>query len=95
MDSKAEITENEVTGNTTPVNGNVESDGIVGHDHALGDIDQLEKGLTDGISAEHIDYLISRHGTTDLVPLPTMDPADPLNWPAWKVFTLSPGLKKL
>ena len=57
-------------------------DGLVAKDHALGDV---ESGISDGISTEHREYLIARHGTADLVPLPTMDPADPLNWPSWKV----------
>lgn len=32
----------------------------------------------------HRAYLISRHGTLDLDPLPSADPADPYNWPQWK-----------
>lgn len=88
-DNKAEIMEHDRTGHTTPVNGTADGHGIVGKDHALPDIDHIEKGLANGLSAEHRDYLISRHGTADLTPLPTMDPADPLNWPAWKVFTFS------
>lgn len=57
---------------------------VAGKDHALDNSD-VEGGVPQGISAEHRDYLIARHGTADLDPLPTMDPADPLNWPAWKV----------
>lgn len=30
-------------------------------------------------------YLLSRHGTLDLDPLPHPDSTDPLNWPLWKV----------
>jgi hypothetical protein len=45
----------------------------------------LEDGPSDDLTPEHREYLLSRHKTLDLVPLPTMDPADPLNWPAWKV----------
>lgn len=30
-------------------------------------------------------YLIQRHGTYELDPLPSADPADPYNWPEWKV----------
>jgi hypothetical protein len=37
------------------------------------------------LSFEHSSYLVERHGTTDLNPLPSQDPSDPLNWPAWKV----------
>jgi hypothetical protein len=45
----------------------------------------LEDGPSDDLNPEHREYLLSRHKTLDLVPLPTMDPADPLNWPSWKV----------
>jgi hypothetical protein len=47
----------------------------------------LEDGPAEHLSPEHRQYLLSRHKTLDLNPLPTMDPADPLNWPAWKVQT--------
>lgn len=33
----------------------------------------------------HRDYLIQRHGTLELDPIPGMSPADPYNWPEWKV----------
>ncbi|KAA8651192.1 uncharacterized protein ATNIH1004_000070 [Aspergillus tanneri] len=32
----------------------------------------------------HREYLWQRHGTLDLDPIPSMDPADPYNWPGWK-----------
>jgi multidrug resistance protein len=44
----------------------------------------ITTGAAAGISQEHRDYLIQRHGTLDLDPIPTADPADPYNWPAWK-----------
>jgi hypothetical protein len=34
---------------------------------------------------QHREYLIEKHGTTHLDPLPQMDDADPHNWPTWKV----------
>ena len=37
------------------------------------------------IRSDHEQYLLSRHGTLFLKPLPSADPADPLNWPGWKV----------
>lgn len=37
------------------------------------------------LSEPHRAYLLQRHGTLDLDPLPSMDPADPYNWPLWKV----------
>ena len=49
-----------------------------------------EKGLAHGragnLAPEHREFLLSRHKTVDLNPLPIMDPADPLNWPSWKVL---------
>ncbi|CAP99479.1 putative transporter [Penicillium chrysogenum] len=32
----------------------------------------------------HRDYLMERHGTLELDPVPGMSPADPYNWPEWK-----------
>lgn len=37
------------------------------------------------LSKAHRDYLLERHGTLELDPMPSMDPADPYNWPSWKV----------
>lgn len=37
------------------------------------------------LSKPHRDYLLERHGTLDLDPVPSMDAADPYNWPTWKV----------
>ena len=39
------------------------------------------------LSKLHRDYLMERHGTLNLDPIPAMDPADPYNWPEWKVCT--------
>lgn len=47
--------------------------------------EQLENALGEGLNAEHREYLLKRHGTVDLLPLPSMSPDDPLNWPIWKV----------
>lgn len=44
------------------------------------------KALTD-ISSEHQAFLIDRHGTVNLDPIPSIDPADPYNWPSWKKGT--------
>ena len=57
------------------------------------DSDQLEFGPratyiptndASGLSQEHRDYLLKRHGTLELDPIPSGDPADPYNWPFWK-----------
>ncbi|CAG7965420.1 unnamed protein product [Penicillium nalgiovense] len=37
------------------------------------------------LSESHKSYLIERHGTLDLDPIPSMDSADPYNWPSWKI----------
>lgn len=52
--------------------------------------------LSDGanLTPEHRDYLIKRHGTVSLDPLPSADPADPLNWPSWKVSFSNFGTKE-
>jgi hypothetical protein len=46
----------------------------------------LWHGLAENLAPEHREFLLWRHKTVDLNPLPTMDPADPLNWPSWKVL---------
>ncbi|KAK1141067.1 hypothetical protein N8T08_009640 [Aspergillus melleus] len=46
---------------------------------ALGTLDP-----TSLLSDSHRAYLLERHGTLDLDPLPSSDPADPYNWPLWK-----------
>lgn len=44
----------------------------------------ITTGAASGITQEHRDYLLQRHGTLELDPIPSADPADPFNWPAWK-----------
>jgi hypothetical protein len=41
------------------------------------------------LSREHRDYLLNRHGTLDLDPMPDMKDADPYNWSAKKVLSFS------
>jgi hypothetical protein len=53
--------------------------------HVNGDSESNKESNGPQISDEHREYLISRHGTADLDPLPSMDIADPHNWPGWKV----------
>ncbi|KAF2477624.1 MFS general substrate transporter [Lindgomyces ingoldianus] len=47
----------------------------------------LEKDEMVSLSEEHCQYLLNRHGTLDLDPLPTMGDTDPYNWPNWKKIT--------
>jgi hypothetical protein len=37
------------------------------------------------LASQHREYLLQRHGTLELDPVPAMDDADPYNWPTWKV----------
>ncbi|KKK18579.1 hypothetical protein ARAM_005730 [Aspergillus rambellii] len=39
------------------------------------------------LSRAHRDFLLEHHGTLELDPIPSMDPADPYNWPSWKKIT--------
>lgn len=36
------------------------------------------------LSESHAEFLMSRYGTVNLIPLPSEDINDPLNWPSWK-----------
>lgn len=38
-------------------------------------------GLDAGLTPEHRHYLVEKHGTAELDPVPCLDDADPLNWP--------------
>ncbi|KAL3440620.1 major facilitator superfamily domain-containing protein [Aspergillus insuetus] len=40
--------------------------------------------VVESLTAEHREYLLRRHGTSDLSTFPSMDDADPYNWPEWK-----------
>lgn len=52
------------------------------------DSEHLEKAnprpQTSYLSPEHQAFLLDRHGTLDLNPIPNNDPADPYNWSSWK-----------
>lgn len=52
-------------------------------------VEEKDFGIADDpvryLSESHKAYLIERHGKLDLDPIPSMDPADPYNWPSWKV----------
>ncbi|ABN65612.2 major facilitator superfamily multidrug-resistance protein [Scheffersomyces stipitis CBS 6054] len=52
--------------------------------HSQNHIETVSDENLSELSREHIDYLMQRHGTVDLDPLPSMDPEDPLNWPTWR-----------
>ena len=40
-----------------------------------------------GLDPYHARYLMERHGTLELDPLPSADPLDPLNWASWRKNT--------
>lgn len=37
------------------------------------------------LSEEHRQYILAKHRTLDLEPIPDMIDADPYNWPRWRV----------
>ncbi|KAL9053765.1 MAG: hypothetical protein Q9162_004563 [Coniocarpon cinnabarinum] len=44
----------------------------------------IDKDEVANLSADHRQYLLDRHGTLNLDPLPAFGDADPYNWPQWK-----------
>ncbi|KAJ5761046.1 Major facilitator superfamily domain general substrate transporter [Penicillium odoratum] len=43
-----------------------------------------EESVAARLPKAHREYLLARHGTLELDPIPSMGPADPYNWPEWK-----------
>ncbi|PVI05024.1 MFS general substrate transporter [Periconia macrospinosa] len=69
-----------------------EEKSISQHDNGNGtDLEQVGTHSTQPLSAEitnlseeHRKYLLEKHGTLDLDPVPSMTDADPFNWPRWR-----------
>jgi hypothetical protein len=55
------------------------------HTEDIGIAEAIEDVANATLASEHREYLLQRHKTLTLEPLPSADPADPLNWPSWKV----------
>ncbi len=51
-------------------------------------MEELAAANAPSLSPEHAEFLMRRHGTLNLNPVPSMSPADPLNWPSWKVHNV-------
>lgn len=47
-----------------------------------------ETTLREDVAAAGLSKVYERHGRVDLIPMPSDDPQDPLNWPAWRKNTL-------
>ncbi|KAK5215083.1 hypothetical protein LTR72_011837 [Exophiala xenobiotica] len=75
---KSENTESK-TGNSVNTETQKEFVDAVQLPHAHLDRDEINL-----LSPEHREYLLARHGTLDLDPMPDMGDADPYNWPHWK-----------
>uniref|UniRef100_A0A060T9Y3 ARAD1D18524p n=1 Tax=Blastobotrys adeninivorans TaxID=409370 RepID=A0A060T9Y3_BLAAD len=58
-----------------------------GHDmeKATGSVEEHLSDASPPVPIAH-DYILKRHGTLELEPMPTNDPQDPLNWPELKKF---------
>lgn len=52
---------------------------------------QLESEEVANLSPEHKQYLLERHGTLELDPVPDMSDADPYNWATSKVSLIQLG----
>ena len=48
----------------------------------------IKQDESNALSEAHRAYLLARHGTLDLQPIPDMTDADPYNWPKHKVLSL-------
>ena len=46
---------------------------------------QASSTSRDELPASLREYLLQRHGTAHLDPIPTANDEDPYNWPVWKV----------
>lgn len=67
-----------------PTNKNTMSSSSIASDIEKGTTQHNEEFDPVEISSDHHDYLIQRHGSVQLDPLPSRDPEDPLNWANWK-----------
>ncbi|GAD96717.1 predicted protein [Paecilomyces variotii No. 5] len=47
-------------------------------------ISHIEDNNSGAQSREHEQFILRRHGTLNLDPVPSASPDDPLNWPTWK-----------
>ena len=61
------------------------SDDIEHHSMTEGSEDKTGNHAASQLPTEHHDYLLNRHGTAELDPVPSASDADPYNWPMWKV----------
>ncbi|GJN90621.1 hypothetical protein Rhopal_003633-T1 [Rhodotorula paludigena] len=50
--------------------------------------DKPSTTLREDVAAYGLEKVLARHGRVDLVPLPSDDPQDPYNWPAWRKHAL-------
>lgn len=56
-------------------------------EHAETHATYIEKEALAQLPEEHRQYLLNRHGTLELDPIPDANDADPYNWPRWKKVT--------
>lgn len=64
--------------------------GMLNPEHDVENVAEVgDKTTAELVDSARDQYLLQRHGTLELIPKPTADPHDPLNWPAWKVSSRS------
>lgn len=47
--------------------------------------EEFVEDIGSSLLPEHRQYLLNRHGTLNIDPIPDFNDADPYNWPYWKV----------
>jgi len=70
-------------GNPPPANGDSES---LEKNELVSHASRVDTDKAASLSQQHREYLLQRHGTLDLDPVPGLGGADPYNWPTWKVL---------
>ncbi|KAL2215420.1 synaptic vesicle transporter [Thermoascus aurantiacus ATCC 26904] len=68
-------------GNPPPANGDSES---LEKNELVSHASRVDTDKAASLSQQHREYLLQRHGTLDLDPVPGLGDADPYNWPTWK-----------
>ena len=75
----------------TPDRGSIGEKDVDSHpakppvDDLEGTVSSSVEEISQNLSSEHRQYLLDRHGTLDLQPLPDRSDADPYNWRTSKV----------
>ncbi|KAL4807270.1 major facilitator superfamily domain-containing protein [Aspergillus unguis] len=85
----SDITQDASQSHSPPVSENEKKDDTEFLEDAEKNRTSISELAASRLSQAHREYLLQRHGTLDLDPLPSASHADPYNWPTWKkIITL-------